>query len=145
MNKSYMLTTKELTHQWYVVDAKDVVLGRLATEVASLLRGKHKPTYTPTLDCGDYVIVINADKVAFTGAKLEKKMYYRHSGYNHGIKSRTAQEMLDKQPQKIVEFAVKGMLPHTKLGDQMYTKLFVYCDGNHPHQAQKPEVYNLKG
>lgn len=145
MNKSYMPVAQKIEHKWYVIDAQDIVLGRLSTEVATILRGKHKPTYTPNMDCGDYVIVINAEKIALTGNKLEGKLYQHHSGYNGGLKTRTAQKMLDTQPQKVVEIAIKGMLPKTKLGDAMYKKLFVYCGENHPHQAQKPEVYNLKG
>lgn len=145
MNKSYMPNAQNVERKWYVIDAKDVVLGRLSTEVATLLRGKHKPTYTPNVDGGDYIIIVNAEKVAFTGDKLNKKLYQHHSGYNSGLKTRTAQKMLDTQPQKIVEIAVKGMLPKTKLGNAMYKKLFVYCGEEHPHQAQKPEVYHLKG
>lgn len=145
MNKSYMPKGHEIEHKWYVIDAEGVVLGRLATEVATLLRGKHKPTFTPNVDGGDYVIIVNAEKVALTGNKLEDKKYYSHSGYPGGLRTRTAQEMLDKQPQKIVEKAIKGMLPHNTLGSNMYRKLFVYCGPEHPHQAQKPEVYHLKG
>lgn len=145
MNKSYMANKQNIEQKWYVIDAEAAVLGRLATEAATILRGKHKPTYTPNVDCGDYIIVINAEKVALTGNKLEGKKYYRHSGYPGGLKTRTAQKMLDTQPQKVVELAIKGMLPKTKLGDAMYRKLFVYCGPEHPHQAQKPEVYQLKG
>lgn len=145
MNNTYMPSAKELQHDWFIVDAKDVVLGRLATEVAVLLRGKHKPTFTPNLDGGDYVIIVNAEKVALTGNKLEGKLYRHHSGYSSGLKTRTAQKMLDTQPQKIVELAVKGMLPKTKLGNAMYRRLFVYVGENHPHQAQKPVAYQLKG
>jgi len=145
MNKSYVPNAQNIDRKWYVVDAKDVVLGRLSTEVASILRGKHKATFTPNVDCGDYVIVINAEKVALTGKKLTDKIYYQHSGYSSGLKTRNAKEMLEKQPQKLVERAVKGMLPKTKLGNAMYRKLYVYCGEEHPHQAQKPEVYHLKG
>lgn len=145
MNKSYMPNAQNVERKWYVIDAQDVVLGRLSTEVATLLRGKHKPTYTPNVDGGDYIIIINAEKVALTGNKLEGKLYQHHSGHSGGLKTRTAQKMLDTQPQKLVELAVKGMLPKTKLGNAMYKKLFVYCGAEHPHQAQKPEVYNLKG
>ncbi len=145
MNKSYMPNAQNVERKWYVIDAEDVVLGRLSTEVATLLRGKHKPTYTPNVDGGDYIIIINAEKVALTGNKLEGKLYQHHSGHSGGLKTRTAQKMLDTQPQKLVELAVKGMLPKTKLGNAMYKKLFVYCGAEHPHQAQKPEVYNLKG
>lgn len=145
MNKSYMPIAQKIEHKWYVIDANEQVLGRLATEVAVLLRGKHKPTFTPNMDCGDYVIIVNAEKIALTGNKLSDKLYHHHSGYNSGLKTRTAQKMLDTQPQKIVELAIKGMLPKTKLGDALYKKLFVYVGENHPHQAQKPEVYQLKG
>lgn len=145
MNKSYMPSVQKIERKWYIIDAEDVVLGRLASEVASILRGKHKPTFTPNADCGDYVIIVNAEKVALTGNKLDDKKYYRHSSFRGGFKVRTAQEMLDKQPQKIVELAIKGMLPKNTLGSDMYRKLFVYCGPDHPHQAQKPEVYHLKG
>jgi len=140
-----MANNQTVVHQWYVVDAENIVLGRLSSEVASILRGKHKPTYTPNVDCGDYVIIVNAEKIALTGNKLEKKLYRHHSGYNGGLKTRTAQKMLDTQPQKLVEIAIKGMLPKTKLGEVMYQKLFVYCGPEHLHQAQQPEVYHLKG
>ncbi|MDD3170944.1 MAG: 50S ribosomal protein L13 [Bacilli bacterium] len=145
MNKSYMANEQTIERKWFVVDATDLVLGRLSTEVAVLLRGKHKPTFTPHVDCGDYVIIVNAEKVALTGSKLDDKMYYRHSGYPGGLKSRTAKRMLELQPQKVLETSIRGMLPKTKLGDDMYRKLFVYVGPEHPHQAQKPEVYNLKG
>jgi large subunit ribosomal protein L13 len=145
MNKSYMQPAQNVERKWYVVDAEDAVLGRLSTEVATLLRGKHKPTYTPNVDCGDYVIVVNAEKVLLTGDKLDKKLYRYHTGYPGGLKTRTARKMLDVQPQKVVELSIKGMLPKSKLGNAMYKKLFVYCGKEHPHQAQKPETYNLKG
>ncbi|HOH18532.1 MAG TPA: 50S ribosomal protein L13 [Bacilli bacterium] len=140
-----MANANTVEHKWFVVDATDLVLGRLSTEVATLLRGKGKPTYTPHVDCGDYVIIVNAEKVALTGNKLDDKFYYRHSGYSGGLKSRSARQMLDIQPQKVLEKAIRGMLPKTKLGDDMYRKLFVYVGPEHPHQAQKPEVYTLKG
>lgn len=145
MNKTFMANNQNVEHKWYVVDATDVVLGRLSTEVASLLRGKHKPTFTPHVDCGDYVIVINAEKVALTGKKLDSKIYYRHSLYSGGLKQRTAKEMLEKFPERMIEKSVRGMLPKNKLGNKIYGKLFVYSGPEHPHQAQKPEVYNLKG
>ncbi|MDD3191415.1 MAG: 50S ribosomal protein L13 [Bacilli bacterium] len=145
MNKSYMANNQTVERQWHVIDAENLVLGRLATEAASLLRGKHKPTYTNHVDCGDYVIVVNAEKVALTGNKLQGKLYHHHTGFNSGLRTRTAQKMLETQPQKIVELAIKGMLPKTKLGNAMYTKLFVYCGPEHPHQAQKPVAYQLKG
>ena len=145
MNKSYMSVAQKIERKWYVIDAENLVLGRLATEVASILRGKNKPTFTPNMDCGDYVIIVNAEKVALTGDKLNKKLYIHHTGYNGGLKTRTAKRMLELQPQKVVEAAIKGMLPKNTLGRQMYRKLFVYCGPDHKQQAQKPEVYTLRG
>lgn len=145
MSKSYMANPQNVERKWYVVDATDMILGRFATEVASILRGKHKPTFTPHVDCGDYVIIVNAEKIAFTGNKLEDKNYYRHSGYPGGLKTRNLKTMLEKQPEKVLESAIKGMLPKNTLGRNMYRKLFVYSGAEHPHQAQKPEVLNLKG
>lgn len=145
MNKSFMANAQNVEHKWYVIDATDLVLGRLSTEVAVLLRGKHKPTFTPHVDCGDYVIIVNAEKVALTGAKLEDKMYYHHSGYPGGLKSRTAKRMLELQPQKVLEKSIRGMLPKNRLGDDMYRKLFVYVGPDHLHQGQKPEVYTFRG
>ena len=145
MNKSYMQKAQEVERKWYVIDAEGLVLGRLASEVATLLKGKHKPTYTPNVDCGDYVIIVNAEKVALTGNKLKKKLYIHHTGYNSGLRVRTAERMLELQPQKVVEAAVKGMLPKNSLGADMYRKLFVYCGPEHKQQAQKPEVYTLRG
>lgn len=145
MNKSYMPVAQQIERKWYVIDAENVVLGRLATEVASILRGKNKPTFTPNMDCGDYVIIVNAEKVALTGNKLNDKLYIHHTGYNSGLKTRTAKKMLETQPQKIVEAAIKGMLPKNKLGNQMYRKLFVYCGPEHKQAAQKPEAYTLRG
>jgi large subunit ribosomal protein L13 len=145
MSKSFMANAQNIERKWYVVDATDAILGRLSTEVASILRGKHKPTFTPNVDCGDYVIIVNAEKVALTGNKLEKKIYYRHSGYPGGLKQRTAKTMLEKQPIKVLEKAIRGMLPKNSLGENMYRKLFVYEGPEHPHQAQKPEVLNLTG
>lgn len=144
-SKSFMANAQNIQHKWYVVDAADLVLGRLSTEVATLLRGKHKPTFTPHVDCGDYVIIVNAEKVKLTGNKLEDKKYYRHSGYPGGLKTRNAKTMLELQPQKVLEASIRGMLPKGKLGDQMYGKLYVYAGVEHPHQAQKPEVYTLRG
>ena len=145
MNKSYMPVAQQIERKWYVIDAENVVLGRLATEVASILRGKNKPTFTPNMDCGDYVIIVNAGKVALTGNKLNDKLYIHHTGYSSGLKTRTAKKMLETQPQKIVEAAIKGMLPKNKLGNQMYRKLFVYCGPDHKQAAQKPEAYTLRG
>ncbi len=139
MRTTFMQTNESVERKWYIVDATDLVLGRMASDVAVVLKGKHKPTFTPHIDGGDYVIIVNAEKVALTGRKWSQKMYYRHSGYPGGLKTRTATEMLDKQPQKIVEKAVRGMLPNGKLGDDMYRRLYVYVGPNHPHAAQKPE------
>ena len=135
-----MATASSIERKWYVVDAADYTLGRLASQVASVLRGKNKPTYTPSLDCGDNVIVINAEKVQLTGKKLDQKMYYHHSDYVGGLKEATLREMMQKKPEKVIELAVKGMLPKGPLGRQMYTKLHVYAGAEHPHAAQKPEV-----
>lgn len=140
-----MANAQNIERKWYVVDATDLTLGRLSTEVATILRGKHKPTFTPHVDCGDYVIIVNAEKVALTGSKLDDKMYYRHSGYPGGLKSRTAKRMLELQPQKVLEKSIRGMLPKNRLGDDMYRKLYVYAGPEHPHQAQKPEAYTLRG
>ena len=145
MNKSYMPVAQKIERKWYVIDAENVVLGRLATEVAAILRGKHKPTFTPHVLCGDCVIIVNAEKVALTGSKLDDKMYYRHSGYPGGLKSRTAKRMLELQPQKVLEKSIRGMLPKNRLGDDMYRNLYVYVGPDHPHQGQKPEVYTLRG
>ena len=138
--KTFMASPATIDRKWYVVDATDLTLGRLASEVASVLRGKNKPTYTPHVDTGDYVIVINAEKVKVTGKKLDQKVYYRHSEYVGGMKETTLREMLAKKPEKVVELAVKGMLPKGPLGNQMYTKLYVYAGPEHKHAAQKPEV-----
>jgi large subunit ribosomal protein L13 len=143
--KTFMANSDTIERRWLVVDAKGQRVGRLATEVASILRGKHKPTFTPHVDCGDYVIVINAKEVELTGNKWEQKKYYRHSRYPGGLKETTAKVMNQTFPERIVEFAVKGMLPKGKLGRQMYKKLFVYAGEEHKQQAQTPEVYELKG
>ena len=138
--KSYMASASTVERKWYVVDAADYTLGRLASQVAAVLRGKNKPTYTPFIDCGDNVIVINAEKVQLTGKKLDQKIYYHHSDYVGGMKETTLREMLAKKPEKVVELAVKGMLPKGPLGREMFTKLHVYAGAEHPHTAQKPEV-----
>lgn len=138
MKNTYMQKKEEVVRNWYVVDAEGLTLGRLATKVANVLRGKHKPTYTPHIDCGDYVIITNASKVVLTGDKLDKKIYYNHSGYTGGLRERTARVMRDQYPVEMVERAVKGMLPHGRLGRQMYKKLFVYAGEEHPHAAQQP-------
>ena len=142
--KSYMQKKETVERKWYVIDATDVTLGRLASKVAHMLRGKHKATYTPHIDCGDYIIIINAGKVNLTGNKLDKKIYYNHSGYTGGLRERTARVMKEKYPVEMVERAVKGMLPHNRLGRAMAKKLFVYEGETHPHMAQKPEVLEVK-
>ena len=142
--KSYMQKKETVERKWYVIDATDATLGRLASKVAHILRGKNKATYTPHIDCGDYVIIINAEKVKLTGNKLDKKLYYNHSGYAGGLRTRTAREMVERYPVEMVERAIKGMLPHNRLGRAMFKKLFVYEGENHPHMAQKPEVLDVK-
>ena len=134
--KTYATSIKEVERQWHVVDASGKILGRLATQVARLLMGKHKPMYAPYIDTGDYVIVLNATKVRLTGKKAKQKVYYRHSGYPGGLKARSFEEMMVKHPTRVVEIAVKGMLPHNNLGRVMYKKLKVYAGDSHPHQAQ---------
>lgn len=138
--KSFMASPATIERKWYVVDASGYTLGRLASEVAKILRGKNKPIFTPHMDTGDYVIIVNADKVKVTGRKLDQKIYYRHSEYVGGMKETTLREMMAKKPEKVVELAIKGMLPKGPLGRQMYTKLHVYAGPEHNHQAQKPEV-----
>ena len=138
--KTFMANSATVDRKWYVVDAEGMTLGRLASEVAKVLRGKNKPTFTPHVDTGDYVIVVNAEKIAVTGKKMDQKIYYSHSDYVGGLKSATLKEMLAKHPERVIEQAVKGMLPKGPLGRQMYTKLFVYAGPDHKHAAQKPEV-----
>lgn len=142
--KSFVAKPLEVERKWYVVDAEGKTLGRLAAQVASILRGKHKPIYTPHVDTGDYVIIINAEKIKVTGKKRQQKMYRWHTGYVGHMKERTFQEMQQRRPERIVELAVKGMLPHNSLGSQMYTKLKVYAGPTHQHEAQKPEVLEIK-
>ena len=137
--KSFMQTKETVVREWFVIDAKDKSLGRVATTAANVLRGKHKPTYTPSVDCGDYVIIVNAKEVALTGNKEDGKIYYNHSRYAGGLRERTAKEMKEKYPVEMMERAVKGMLPHNRLGRQMYKKLFVYEGSEHPHTAQQPK------
>ncbi|MBB5325753.1 large subunit ribosomal protein L13 [Anoxybacillus tepidamans] len=145
MRTTYMAKPNEVERKWYVVDAEGKTLGRLASEVAAILRGKHKPTYTPHVDTGDHVIIINAEKIELTGKKLTDKLYYRHSLHPGGLKVRTALEMRTNYPEQMLERAVRGMLPKGRLGRQMFKKLHVYRGSEHPHQAQKPEVYELRG
>ena len=139
MKNSYMQRKEDVKRNWYVIDAEGQNLGRLASKVAHILRGKHKATFTPHIDGGDYVIVVNASKVNLTGDELDKKIYYNHSGYTGGLRQRTARVMKEKYPVEMIERAVKGMLPKGRLGRQMYKKLFVYAESEHPHMAQKPE------
>ena len=138
--KTFMASPATIDRKWYVVDATDKTLGRLASEVAKVLRGKNKAIFTPFMDCGDYVIVVNASKIKVTGKKLDQKIYYHHSDYVGGMKETPLKEKLAKRPEQVVELAVKGMLPKGPLGRQMYTKLFVYAGPEHKHAAQKPEV-----
>lgn len=144
MNKTFMANNQTIQHGWYVVDAEGVTLGRLATVVASLLKGKHKPTYTPHVNCGDNVIVINADKIKLTGNKWDDKLYRSHSDYSGGLRTMTANDVMAKFPTRIVEKAIYGMLPHTKLGDKMRKQLYVYASAEHPHAAQKPVEFVVK-
>ena len=143
MRKTYSAKPHEIERTWYVVDAEGKTLGRLATEIARILRGKHKPIYTPHVDTGDYVVVINADKIRVTGKRLDQKIYYRHSGYMGGLKAVSLRRMLETHPERVIEHAVKGMLPKNRLGRQMYKKLKVYASPDHPHQAQKPQPLEL--
>ncbi|HCY84341.1 MAG TPA: 50S ribosomal protein L13 [Desulfobacteraceae bacterium] len=143
--KKYTYSAKRADNKenWCVIDAKDMVLGRLASQVAYRIRGKHNPLYTPHVDMGDWVVVINADKIRLTGNKMDKKTYYRHSGYMGGLKSETAKELLEKKPEEILKRAVRGMLPKNRLGRKLGKKLFVYTGDQHPHAAQKPEVVEI--
>ena len=141
---TYSAKKNEIDRSWYVVDAGDKVLGRLASKIATVLRGKHKSVFTPHVDTGDFVIVINAEKIHLTGNKLENKLYYKHSGYPGGIKVKTASEMLEKKPEEIIKHAVKGMLPKNRLGRQQFKKLKVYSGTDHPHESQMPKELNIE-
>ena len=143
--KTFSAKPLEVTRKWYLIDANGATLGRLAVEVADILRGKNKPQYTPNVDTGDFVVVINADKIQVTGKKETDKMYRSHSGFPGGFKEISFKAMMEKAPERAIEKAVKGMLPHNTLGDQQFQKLKVYAGPEHPHAAQKPEVYTLKG
>lgn len=143
MKNTFMQKKQEVKRDWYVIDAEGQPLGRVAVKVAHVLRGKHKPTFTPHVDCGDFVVVINASEVVLTGNKLDDKMYYNHSGYTGGLRERTARTMKENYPVEMMERAVKGMLPKGRLGRQMYRKLFVYAGSEHPHAAQKPVEMKL--
>ena len=142
-NSTYMPNPNQVERKWYVIDAEGKTLGRLASEVASILRGKKKPIFTPNADCGDYVIVVNAEKIKVTGKKMDQKIYFRHSEYVGGVKTATLREMLQRHPERVIEMSVKGMLPKGPLGREMYKKLFVYAGPEHKHEAQKPEAYTL--
>jgi large subunit ribosomal protein L13 len=141
--KTYSAKTEDIERAWWVVDATDQTLGRLASEIATLLRGKHKPIFTPHMDCGDYVIVVNAEKIHVTGQKLDQKMYHRHSGYPGGLTSITLRDQLAKYPERVITSAVRGMLPKNRLGRQIRSKLKVYAGPEHPHAAQDPQPYEL--
>ncbi len=141
--KTYVAKEQEVNKKWYLVDAGDRVVGRLATQIAMRLRGKHKPTFTPHADTGDFVVVINADKVVLTGKKWNDKIYYRHTGYVGGLKEITAKKLLEKKPEEILRHAVKGMLPKNSLGRRQLTKLKIYAGSDHPHQAQQPEKLEI--
>ncbi len=143
--KTYHAKPNEVEREWFVIDATDQVLGRLASKAAHMLRGKHKPHYTPHVDTGDYIIVINAEKVQLSGAKASQKIYYHHSGYPGGLKSETFEEAIKKHPERVIEYAVKGMLPKGTLGRKMGMKLKVYAGSDHPHAAQKPREIKLEG
>ncbi|AQR78488.1 50S ribosomal protein L13 [Paenibacillus larvae] len=145
MRTTYMAKPNEVERKWYIIDATNKTLGRLASEAASIIRGKHKTQFTPHVDTGDFVIIINAEKIHLTGKKLTDKKYYRHSMHPGGLKVTTAQEMLKNKPERMLELAIHGMLPKNRLGNSMKTKLKVYAGSEHPHQAQKPEVWELRG
>ena len=141
---TYFAEPSKLERKWYVIDATDIPLGRLSTQTAMILRGKHKPTFTPNVDTGDFVIIINADKVQLTGKKATDKIYSRHSGYIGGLKQVSAGELRKQNPRRLIEYSIKGMLPKNSVGAKQFTKLFVYREANHPHAAQKPEVLDIK-
>lgn len=142
--RSFQLKKEDIDRKWYVIDATDKVVGRLASEVAKILRGKHKPTFTPNQECGDFVVITNCEKIKFTGRKMDDKVYYWHTNHIGGLKQRTVKEQLAKHPEKIIMEAVKGMLPKTSLGRKQLTKLKVFTGSEHAHEAQKPEVYEIK-
>ncbi|ACX67924.1 50S ribosomal protein L13 [Paenibacillus lautus] len=145
MRTTYMAKPNEVERKWYIVDAEGKTLGRLASEVAALIRGKHKPQFTPHVDTGDFVVVINAEKIHLTGKKMENKKYYRHSLHPGGLKVTSAQDLIAKFPERVIESAVHGMLPKTRMGEKMKLRLKAYAGTAHPHEAQKPEVYELRG
>ena len=140
---TYVTKPNDIKHDWYVVDAQGQTLGRLATRIAAVLKGKHKPIYSPSMDTGDYVVVINAEKIVATGRKLDEKMYYRHTGYPGGLRTINLRDQLDKHPERVISAAVRGMLPHNRLGRAMFKKLKVYAGAEHPHAAHKPKTLEL--
>jgi large subunit ribosomal protein L13 len=142
--KTYSAKKEDLKQEWFLVDAQDRILGRFATQIANILRGKNKPVFTPYADAGDFVIVTNAEKIRLTGKKLENKCYYRHTGYPGGLKTSTAQEILTKKPEQLIELAVKGMLPKNRLGRKLIKKLKIYAGTAHPHEAQQPKILELR-
>jgi large subunit ribosomal protein L13 len=144
VEKTFVTKDKDVEREWFVVDAAGQTLGRLSTRVARILRGKHKPTYSPSIDTGDYVIVVNAERIHVTGRKLDQKVYYRHSGYPGGLKEITLRNQLDRYPTRVIEHAVRGMLPKNRLGRRMFKKLKVYAGPDHPHEAQLPQSLELK-
>ncbi|MCI0396803.1 MAG: 50S ribosomal protein L13 [Chloroflexi bacterium] len=143
MNKTYVTKPAEIERRWFVVDAEGQTLGRLASQIATILRGKHKPIYSPSVDCGDFVVVVNAEKIQVTGRRIEQKMYYHHSGYQGGLTEISLRQQLEKHPTRVLEAAVRGMLPKNKLGRQMLRKLKIYAGPEHPHKAQQPEPLEL--
>jgi large subunit ribosomal protein L13 len=145
VEKTFVTKAQEIEREWHVVDATGQTLGRLASKIAHIMRGKHKPIYSPSVDVGDYVIVINAEKIRVTGGKLDKKIYYRHSGYPGGIKEIALRDLLEKHPTRVIKYAVRGMLPRNRLGRRMFKKLKVYAGPDHPHEAQQPKPLELRG
>lgn len=141
--RTYTPKAGEIQHDWYVIDAAGLTLGRLASQIASVLRGKHKPTYSPHMDCGDFVVVVNAHKIRVTGRKLDQKFYYRHSGYPGGLKAISLRDQLDRHPDRVIQLAVRGMLPKNRLGRQMIKKLKIYATPDHPHEAQQPKPFQF--
>ena len=144
MYKTYVTKPAEVKRDWYVIDAEGQTLGRLASNIATILKGKHKPIYSPSVDCGDYVVVINAEKISVTGRRMDQKRYYRHSGYPGGIKEITLRHQLEKHPDRVIKSAVRGMLPKNVLGRRMFKKMKVYAGSDHPHSAQQPEQWNFE-
>lgn len=143
--KSWTPTPKDIQREWWVVDAEGKTLGRLASQVAHILKGKHKPTYAPHMDVGDFVIITNCDKIRVTGRRMDDKMYYRHTGYHGGLRTTSLRDMLDRRPERVLELAIKRMLPKNRLGRQMYRKLKVYAGATHPHEAQQPKKLEIEG